>query len=1405
MSGGEAHPRRRVARALAGLEAVTRGAALRALAAFERGGGPAPGLARALAAVLLRPSWGAWNGLLRDLRPARRAARRVAGDDEREHLEAAAPLHATLAALGARLDDELAAAARALAALAGPAPGLAPTCQQALELCLALHGRCVHAPPADEAWWASAAAALEVLDEAFEALRAAAAGPPGAASPWLVEHEGALLAFAGLDGESARYLADGAGGAAFAAPALAPDVLRAAQRLLGEGAAPPHDFRRWLGRLAPEDVPGVLLGGYLVGRPVAERGLVTVHVGLELATGRRVAVELLADGLPPDPRARFLEDAAALARLAQPNVVPAGAAGEAPWFPSRRAPGLAEEAWFRVGFAGGSATRVFRAREWVEGRTLETVFREVRPGALGQRAVAAWFAEAADGLATLHATGIVHGDLRPTDVVVDDDGRVRTAGPGVARTRAEERAFCAAAGRAPGALAYRAPEQLRGGGAPGDDAEVGPAADVYALCAIFLELLTGTRLPFDADDADARADAAAADGAARARKLAGVRPAALRTLRGWPLAWELRTLLRAGLDGDPARRPPSAADLAGDLRAFLEDRPIRLRRPSAARRARLAYRRHRLAARVGALALAVALGALGWYVWTAEGTTAEVAGRSARAALQRAVAQVRGGAAADQRATAEERQQQAEARRQRAEERRAAAEAAWRAAEAARARAVDEAEEAEAARAAAEQAARGAAARERATAARLALALEPPPAAGAVVAALEARAADPETAAPADAALRWFVSSYGRRVRSLEHGGAAVAVTALAFCPDDGCLVSGGSDGRLLLWDLPRGVATELLAAERPIGAVAFLDEQRLRVTLAAAAAGACEVRVVDRAAGAVTREDGPDPCAADAGASPDGRLRWRVEERPGAGGRPARRVVVRRTEGGDEVLSADAGDVLRAAWFSPDGRFVATATGGPDGSGAPAVIELRDTVAPAATQRMALPGSAALLAVATGAPTLLAADGGALRLYDGRTGREALRTLAGPEPLRSAALSGRGWYVAAGDAAGQVTLWEATTRPLVDGLAPLERGAAARLDAAGERLLERGPDGLRVSDLRSGRRRATLPQPDDVVGACRGPACASADGRWLAGLGADGKVRVWDLDGGRLRFEQEVGGRPAERAVGLVGEAEYLVVRGAGGAAVWRLGAPGDEPQAVTLRLPAPGAAAVPTPAGDFRVRVPWEGAQLWERVEGGRRTLLFEGALSPDGGRLARAAGGGRVEILAADGLTRLATVPAPEGDAALAFSPDGAILVVAGGGAVRAWRADGGEALAERPLPTPGAERLAVLPDGTVALPGPGALILWDAETGALRGRVALATPATPTQVWAGAGGRWLLAGFADDRPRAILAVPSAAILAEDVALRLPPAALERWRATEAAAAAAAAAGAGPAGPREPVGAQ
>ena len=204
---------------------------------------------------------------------------------------------------------------------------------------------------------------------------------------------------------------------------------------------------------------------------IARGGMGEVYRAEDADLARIVAVKLLSDRFADNDaiRGRFTREALAVARLSHaPNTVTIFDVGQhegRPYIVMEYLPG------------GSLADRIEREGAQPVGRTLE------------------WLGQAAAAIDAAHANGIVHRDVKPANLLLDGDERVKVADFGVAS--AADLGSFTEAGTVVGTAGYLAPEQARGERAT-------PASDRYALAVVAFELLTGSR-PFERESSTAEA------------------------------------------------------------------------------------------------------------------------------------------------------------------------------------------------------------------------------------------------------------------------------------------------------------------------------------------------------------------------------------------------------------------------------------------------------------------------------------------------------------------------------------------------------------------------------------------------------------------------------------------------------------------------------------------------------------------------------------------------------------------------------------------------------------------------------------------------------------------------------------------------------------------------------------
>ena len=242
--------------------------------------------------------------------------------------------------------------------------------------------------------------------------------------------------------------------------------------------------------------------------------MATVYLAQDEELDRPVALKILADNLAGDAtfRDRFEREARLAARLSHPNVV-------------------------RIFDVGESDGRPFIVMEYVEGDTLADELG--RHGPLPPDRAVDLALQICSGLEAAHASGLVHRDVKPRNLLLRPDGVLKIADFGIAR--AAESTRLTEIGTILGTAAYLAPEQAEG-------LEATPAADLYSVGAVVYELLTG-HVPYTATSLVELL----------AKQQAGPPP----PIAGVP-GWLELAVIRC-LEPDPSERPASAGVLAREL------------------------------------------------------------------------------------------------------------------------------------------------------------------------------------------------------------------------------------------------------------------------------------------------------------------------------------------------------------------------------------------------------------------------------------------------------------------------------------------------------------------------------------------------------------------------------------------------------------------------------------------------------------------------------------------------------------------------------------------------------------------------------------------------------------------------------------------------------------------------
>ena len=207
----------------------------------------------------------------------------------------------------------------------------------------------------------------------------------------------------------------------------------------------------------------VLDGRYRIDSRIAVGGMATVYRAVDTRLDRVLAIKVMHPSLAVDASfvERFIREAKSVARLAHPNVV-------------------------QVFDQGNDGSYVYLAMEYVAGCTLRDVLRE--RGALQPRAALDILEPVLAALGAAHRAGFVHRDMKPENVLIGDDGRVKVADFGLVRA---VDTVTNTTGTVLGTVSYLAPEQI-------EDGTADPRVDVYACGVMLYEMLTGDK-PHDGD------------------------------------------------------------------------------------------------------------------------------------------------------------------------------------------------------------------------------------------------------------------------------------------------------------------------------------------------------------------------------------------------------------------------------------------------------------------------------------------------------------------------------------------------------------------------------------------------------------------------------------------------------------------------------------------------------------------------------------------------------------------------------------------------------------------------------------------------------------------------------------------------------------------------------------------
>src|SRR5215831_6184473 len=272
---------------------------------------------------------------------------------------------------------------------------------------------------------------------------------------------------------------------------------------------------------------GTRLGPYEILAPIGAGGMGEVYRAFDSRLDRHVAIKVLPEHLAQNPQAlaRFVRETKAVAALSHPNLL----------------------AIFDTGVENGIS---YAVTELLEGETLRA---SLKRAPLSWRKAVEIGTALAEGLAAAHAKGITHRDLKPDNVFITADGRIKILDFGLARVQpartGSDDATQTEAGTVLGSPGYMSPEQVRG-------TPVGPASDIFSLGCVLYEMITGRR----AFPGQTMAETASSILRDPPREL---------VTTGVQAPAELERLIFSCLEKNCEQRFQSARDLASNLRTIL--------------------------------------------------------------------------------------------------------------------------------------------------------------------------------------------------------------------------------------------------------------------------------------------------------------------------------------------------------------------------------------------------------------------------------------------------------------------------------------------------------------------------------------------------------------------------------------------------------------------------------------------------------------------------------------------------------------------------------------------------------------------------------------------------------------------------------------------------------------------
>jgi non-specific serine/threonine protein kinase/serine/threonine-protein kinase len=393
----------------------------------------------------------------------------------------------------------------------------------------------------------------------------------------------------------------------------------------GVSTVPPSKETGWVAEGAgfaldgATPAPPANIGQYRILRLLGEGGMGTVYEAEQQRPRRAVALKVIKPGFAgPELRRRFEYESWALGRLHHPGIAQIYEAGTADT-------GMGPQPYFAMEFVHGQPLR-----DYAEAKHLN----------LRQRL--GLMLKICEAVHHAHQQGLIHRDLKPGNILVDGTGQPRILDFGVACATDIDAPVTLETdlGQLVGTLAYMSPEQTLG-----DRLEIDVRSDVYSVGLVLYELLAG-RPPYYVGKVLHKA----------VQTIREEEPAPLssvdRRYRG-----DVETIVAKALEKEKARRYGSAAELAADIRRYLQDEPIVARPPSTTYQLRKFARRHKALVTGMAAVFVVLSGGVAASTWQAARATqaqdAAILAKDRATAAERRAIEERNSALSSERAATE--------------------------------------------------------------------------------------------------------------------------------------------------------------------------------------------------------------------------------------------------------------------------------------------------------------------------------------------------------------------------------------------------------------------------------------------------------------------------------------------------------------------------------------------------------------------------------------------------------------------------------------------------------------------------------------------------------------------------------------------------------------------------------